>query len=137
MDTMLYGYCVFQFYDFHLALGGRWVGGSRWERQFTGDPAGCHLGHALQRLLPVQGPAGTSPLRTDAAEAATRPLAVAELLLPWPASRSGLQPPLVPVPGTWKPEEKPRGHPTAVPLVWCPWSACPLLSSSDPFPIVC
>ena len=55
----------------------RWVGGSRWERQFTGDPAGCHLGHALQRLLPVQGPAGTRPLRTDAAEAAIRPLAVA------------------------------------------------------------
>ncbi|DAA15167.1 TPA: protein kinase, cAMP-dependent, regulatory, type I, beta-like [Bos taurus] len=46
------------------------------------------LWHALQRLLPVQGPAGTSPLRTDAAKAAIRPLAVAELLLPWPASRS-------------------------------------------------
>lgn len=66
------GYCVFQFHTFHLAWGG-----SHWERQFTGDPAGCHLGPALQRLPPVQGPAGPGPPRAD--EAAARPLALAGL----------------------------------------------------------
>ena len=50
----------------------RWVGGSHQELQFTGDSVGCHLGHALQRLLPSQGPAGTPPPRTDAEAAENR-----------------------------------------------------------------
>lgn len=42
-------------------------GGSHQELRFTGDSAGCHLGHTLEGgLLSVQGPAGSGPHRTDA-----------------------------------------------------------------------
>ena len=70
-----------------------WVGASCWEHQFTRDPAGCHLGHALQRLLfkapqapghREQMPPGSDP--ASGSGRATPPMACQQVWVTAPSS---------------------------------------------------